>query len=42
VWQNAQGLLYYVQLAENAGFDVVVREEERQTFFLELREPQAL
>lgn len=37
--EKGRDLSYYVQLAENAGFEVVSRRESNQMFFLELRKP---
>ena len=37
--EEGRDLSYYVQLAENAGFEVVSRRESDQMFFLELRKP---
>lgn len=37
--EEERDLSYYVQLAENAGFEVVSRRESDQMFFLELRKP---
>jgi len=37
--EEGHDLSYYVQLAENAGFEVVSRRESNQMFFLELRKP---
>ncbi len=37
--EKGRDLLYYVQLAENAGFSVATQREEGRVVFLELRKP---
>ena len=40
LWPKAeQDLAYYVQLAENAGFNVVAQREEKRVLFLKLQKP---
>ena len=38
--ENEQGILYYKELAEKTGFEILSGSEDDNWFFLELRKPK--